>query len=108
MNLSARNLSAILQDFGDMPICGRCLVVLDARMSVRAKHPNGASDAIQDITNPLYLKGWVISHLLESPEYRFEIGPTTDRFIPIATMYGDPVCAYDLYNLVAFEARRNR
>lgn len=102
------NLSAILRDFGDMPICGRCLILTDSRISVRAKHPNGASDAVQDAINPLYLKGWVISHMLESPAYTFEIGATTDRFIPIATMYGDPVCSYDLWQLVDDERNGRR
>jgi hypothetical protein len=93
---------------GHAELCGRCLVVINARLMVCAKHPNGAVEIIQQATNPVSLKSWVTGLLQNSPEWRFEIGDTAHRFLPIATMYGDPVCAYHLWQLVDDEMHGRR
>jgi|SRR5579859_3812903 len=101
-------LPAILRDFPNTPICGRCLIVVDARITVRAKHPNGEMETIRDATWPIELKAWVLTKYLDDHRWSFEIGATTHRFIPIATMYGDPVCAVDLHYLVERERSPRR
>lgn len=93
---------------GHAELCGRCLVVVNAQTAVRAKHPNGALEIIREATNPVGLKSWVTGLLVNSREWRFEMDSTTDRFIPISTMYGDLVCAYHLWILVDDEMHGRR
>jgi hypothetical protein len=103
-----RAKAILLKDGDAIPICGRCLIVVNATISVRAKHPSGRLEICETPTEPVALKVWVIGKCLDDPGWWFEIGSTGDRFIPIATMYGDPVCSYDLYRLVDSEIRRLR
>lgn len=102
--MNDRELRASLRDFGDIEVCSRCLVILNATCQVIAKHPSGRLEICDFPTDMLRLKAWVIARILE-PGWWFEIGSTTDRFKRFATWYGDTVCAYHLYRLGQREAR---
>lgn len=101
------NSHAFLAEYGDVPVCGRCLVVINATVPIRAKHPRGEYEAFQYPTEMTTLKAWVIGKILDRGWW-FEIGTVTDCFIPISTWHGDPVCAYHLYALAELERRSLR
>lgn len=94
-------LRELLAEYGDVPVCGRCLVVVNVTDEIRAKS-RAYAEVFSQPTNMLALKAWVIVKILERGWW-FEIGDTSERFMPLSTYRGDPVCAYHLYELVRLE-----
>ena len=87
-----------------IPLCSRCLVVMDARTFVRAQFP----DRIEECRdrNPIGLRAWAEGVLAEGG--RIIVDDTIDRFAPVATWYGDPVCTIHLWECADRERRGAR
>lgn len=89
-------------------ICNRCLVNVNATVTIRAKitAADGGirTEFCEVATNPAALKKWV-EDLWYGDNARFEVDATADRFKAISTWYGDPVCAWHLWELVDAERR---
>jgi hypothetical protein len=68
-------------------------------MPIRAKNDReGKCEFFHNaMTDPVALKAWVVEKILDG--YWFEIGDTSERFVPISTWHGDPVCRWHLYYL---------
>ena len=88
----------------ELDLCGRCLVIVDARTVIRARHPDGCIEVCEHSTDPRTLKKWV-----EARAYgdgcTFQVDNTTDRFLAISTWHGDPVCSWHLWVLAEAEMR---
>ena len=80
MPKSGPALRELLEEYRDVPVCGRCLVVLDATGEIRALYHDGRSETFSQPTNMLALKAWVVVKILERG-WRFEIGSTVERFL---------------------------
>lgn len=108
MPKSRKSLIAFLREY-DEPVCGRCLVVLNDVSAVRAKRDtgDGALETFPHPTDMLALKAWVIEKILDD-HWIFEIDRTNQRFVPISTWGGDPVCIYHLTVLADMERRSYR
>lgn len=98
---------AFLAEYGDVPVCGRCLVVIDSRMRILAKHPKHGLHVFERVTDMAALKAWVIEKILNGL-WRFEVNDSNGRFVPISTWHGDPVCRWHLYVLGERELRTGR
>lgn len=86
-------------------ICGRCLVNINATVTIRAIFPDGKREFCDCATNPVALKKWVEDRRFGDNYCRFEVDATTDRFRPVSTWHGDPVCSWHLWVLVDGEAK---
>lgn len=94
---------------GVTELCGRCLVVVNASTSVRARWKNAGGYHIAhaenlDVTS---LIQWA-EDMIYGQNADIEIGNTSQRMRPVSTFRGDLVCAYHLMELVSIELRMFR
>lgn len=85
-------------------ICGRCLVNVNATITIQAIFPDGHKEFCEHPTDPVALKKWVEDRWF-GDNCRFEVGQTTARFRAVSTWHGDPVCVYHLWELCETERR---
>ena len=83
-------------------LCGRCLVVVDARTVIRARTPTRITTA-PDLDVVSLIK-WAES-MIYGDNANIEVNGTRNRFQPVSTYRGDLVCAVHLYELVSLELR---
>ena len=78
-------------------ICARCLINLDAGTMILARFPVLAPDLspFVNTTDPWALKEWAINMLEQGAT--IDVDATADRFRPVATWHGDPVCVVHLW-----------
>jgi hypothetical protein len=87
-------------------LCGRCLVNLDARTLIRARFPNGHMEICSSATDPVALKKWAQGQIRAHEAVSFDVDATADRFLPVSTWHGDPVCSWHLWVLADAEMKR--
>jgi ABC-type transport system involved in Fe-S cluster assembly fused permease/ATPase subunit len=87
---------------GVAELCGRCLVVVDARTTIRARTRQAVTHA-PDL-DVLSLIKWAEDKMYGDGA-EIEVNDTRHRFRPVSTYRGDLVCAYHLYQLVSLELR---
>lgn len=92
-------------------ICNRCLVLVNATVPVRVRYVGDDGlinfEHCDCTTDPRSLKSWVQKYA-QFPRVYFEVGNLTDRFLPVSTWGGDPVCSFHLCELVSREERGQR
>lgn len=91
----------------DDQICNRCLVQVDARVSLVALWSNSTgvnSDLAPNVTNTIALKKW-IEERLYGDNARFELNQFTGAVKAVSTWHGDPVCMIHLRDCVTRETQ---
>ena len=69
-------------------ICSRCLVILDARSTVRDETSH---ETCPTPTNPAILREWVETHMW-GEGHRISVDQWPNCFDPVGTWHGDAVC----------------
>ena len=90
----------------ELDICNRCLVNVNSTTAIRARFRDSL-ESCEVVTDPVALKKWAQTMLCGDvgAVVKIEVNHTTDRFRPVSTWHGDPVCSYHLWVLVDTEAR---
>lgn len=87
---------------GVTELCGRCLVVVDVRTSIRARTDRtvGHAPALDVVSLIKWAEAAIYGDGAD-----IEVNDTRQRFQPVSTYRGDLVCAYHLTELVSMELR---
>lgn len=93
---------------GQYGFCPYCLAIKNYTTTVLARSSQRTDIAPPEVcTDPVALSRWLHDKLGEhAGEVRFEIGDTTNRFVPVAFINGTPVCPVDLWWLTDARNRR--
>ena len=94
----------------DNSLCGRCLIIVDARSSVvayEAGKPESMIEGAPNPTNARALRQWVEEQMWGNSR-RIAIDAMPDAFRCVATWQGDPLCEGHMRDVRWWEHRNVR
>jgi hypothetical protein len=101
----AELINGALDYVAPVEICNRCLVIVDARASIRAVQNGFPNEYFTDFFNTKSLIQWARAMTIRGAD--IEMYAQRHTFEAISTWHGDPVCIPHLWELREAEQRRH-